>query len=223
MSGVKIVFCFCLLLFFNQQLVLAIEVIKCQDKSGKTVYQDRPCSYGQVSEVFQSDNKKTPRKFERGMTFESIDSGDVPVYELTASWSNLLIAIPKIGMSSPLVEATRSHFELSNLNDMVIISGWFEPETKFPGVQKVWQGNLKGWKKKNIPTPQNVSFGDSGKWQTVEYSVITDTFQQFNIESHRVQAGTWIHLHLSISEQKIDLEMKTKLHEYLEQIKIRQK
>lgn len=223
MSSGKIVSCFCLLLFFYQQQLFAIEVIKCQDKSGKTVYQDRPCSSEQVSEVFQSDNKKTSKKFETAVTYKSIDWGDTPVYELTSSWSNLLITIPKVGMSSPLVEATRSRFELSNLNDMVIISGWFEPETKFPGVQKVWQGNLNGWRKANLPTPLDVSFAESGNWQIVEYSVIGDKIQQFNIESHWVQAGTWIHLHLSIVAPNIDSSVKMKLQKYLRQINLIQK
>lgn len=219
----ELVSLFCFLLIFNTQHAMAIEVIKCQDNSGNIIYQDKPCLFDQVSEVFEAEGRKVNVKHERGIVFESNDSGDVKVFELTSGWSNLILTIPKAGMSPPSIEVNRSRFEMINNTEWMIISGWLEPEAKFPGIRKVWQGNVTGWRKKKLPIPEVVTFSDKGNWEVVEYINNIDDQQQFSIESHRVEAGTWIHLHLSIFAQKIDPSIKAKLHKFMQQIKVKLK
>jgi len=77
--------------------------------------------------------------------------------------------------------------------------------------------NLKNWKqaKNKIPVPKNVVYGTEGRWETVSYSASIAAGEQLNVESHLVDSGTWIHLHLSTLSKASSATQLQKLRKLL--------
>lgn len=154
----------------------------------------------------QSKNNSPSESFSFGIpngiqVLEANHSGR-PSYKVTTDDSNVVLVLPKENIPYQTVDAGNSNFEFSNLNenDPIIVSGWIEPSRKYPGVKAVMNDKLKNWSKpeSKLPTAQNVAYSTEGKWEIVSYSADIAGGKQFNIESHLVESGTWIHLHLSI-------------------------
>lgn len=77
------------------------------------------------------------------------------------------------------------------------LSGWFEPEHMSIGLAPQWQNAQESWKKQGVPAPFNVSFQRLGIWDAVLYDRYTANGISSHLRGHRVQAGTWIDLHIS--------------------------
>ena len=120
-------------------------------------------------------------------------------YELTVPASKLLLSIPKKGLRKNIVKEMPSYryFQFVNDKDNFIISGWFEPDTIYPGINKLWEDSVISWNNAGLSTPQKVSFSRNGIWDVVAYDMNNNHCIQPNLRAHTVSSGTWIELHLS--------------------------
>jgi tetratricopeptide (TPR) repeat protein len=124
------------------------------------------------------------------------------VYELTVPVSRLVMTIPKEGFrqkDEPRSDATasRRYFYLRDTSTNVIVSGWFEAQEEFPGMDKFWKDENAAWSEKKLPLPIDVVFKKIGGWDAIVYRLPTVGGSGSHIRAHWLQAGTWIDMHLS--------------------------
>jgi hypothetical protein len=143
-------------------------------------------------------------------------------YEITVPVSRLLMVIPK----QHFVQVTdsgnggRRYFQLKDAETHVIVSGWFESQDGFPGIQKFWTGETAAWTEHKLPMPESSEFKKIGNWDTVVYQMPQSSGSNPHIRAHWVQAGTWIDLHLSMASDLPKTESEQLLEALLGQIRV---
>lgn len=125
-------------------------------------------------------------------------------YVLTVPVSKLSLSIPSQGLTQGGPSAGGStnnprYFYFSDEARGLIVSGWFEPAGRFPGVEANWQLDQAAWKKNGLPPPADVSFGKVSDWEVVFYEQPTPDASNSHIRAHLVRAGTWIDVHISVA------------------------
>ena len=125
------------------------------------------------------------------------------VYELTVPVSRLVMTIPKAALV-PAKGGNDSprYFYLHDKTAGLIMSGWFEPAERYPGLQQLWSSDTAAWRKKGLRDPQNVRRARIGKWEAIAYEMAVPVGTNSHLRAQRVQAGTWIDLHLSITSRE---------------------
>ena len=93
--------------------------------------------------------------------------------------------------------ANPRYFYFEKDKGAVILSGWFEPASRFKGAKEEWEAIVAQWRGKpeleaHEATPLSVS-----KWQGMAYQTRHPGGVRVHIKAHWVEAGTWIDLHLS--------------------------
>jgi len=149
-------------------------------------------------------------------------------YVLTVPVSRLVMSIPKGGLErgrSTSGGATDSprYFYFEDKASHLIASGWFEPDSEFPGIERVWKDETAAWKRKKLPEPQDVSFERSGSWNAIVYDMATPAGGNSHLRAHRLQAGTWIEIHLSLTGDASREERRGKLREFLSVVQVSEK
>src|SRR5262249_15111007 len=129
-------------------------------------------------------------------------------YVLTAPLSRLVMRLPtgNVVQQKPFAGAATSspryfYFTGREAPFIISISGRFESQDGFTGLEKFWASEMAAWKKQALP-PLNVAFAKAGGWETITYDLMVPgvpEVTQANIRAHWVQAGTWIDLHLSLT------------------------
>lgn len=149
-------------------------------------------------------------------------------YEITVPISQLVMTIPGEGLSrsdGPRKDATdsRRYFLLENRTQLLSVSGWFEPEQDFPGTAPYWKLLVSAWSSKGVPEPANPVFKRIGGWDAVTYQMPLPPGSQSNIQAHWLEAGTWIHLHLSLASEGTDVANQQRLESLLGRIQVGKK
>jgi hypothetical protein len=144
-------------------------------------------------------------------------------YELGVPASRLSLKIPKGGFlpSKAAGEGSSSprYFLLEDLGHSRIISGWFEPDAAFKGMDAFWTGEQTTVTQKGIHI-QNVTRERIGNWQVVLYHIALSSGRSTNMRAEWVQAGTWIDLHLSVTANQSEAEGEKILRDVLNTIQV---
>lgn len=145
-------------------------------------------------------------------------------YNLHVPVSKLAISIPKNGFVQKEVridggtENPRYFYFFDNKTN-TIISGWFESEEQFNGVNVAYEPVKKDYIQRRL-SPQNEQFDNIGKWNSISYD-LNDSGNTFShMHAHWVQAGTWIELHLSIPKNTSNDQARSQLIALLQTIKV---
>ncbi len=144
-------------------------------------------------------------------------------YQLTVPAGGLIMTVPKGGfvLSKPPAGPSGQHyFHLQEKVTHLIISGWFEPEQAFLGMEKFWAEETSAMKRTGLPQPQNVSFEQLGKWNAIIYDIPAPVGHNSNIRAEWIQARTWIDIHLSLTADLSEAEIRTKLRDCLKMIQV---
>jgi hypothetical protein len=125
-------------------------------------------------------------------------------YVLTVPASKLSLSIPSQGLiqggpSAGGATNNPRYFYFSDEARGLILSGWFEPAGRFPGLESNWQLDQAAWKKNGLPPPADVSFGKVGDWEVVFYEQPMPDTSNSHVRAHLVRAGTWIDVHISVT------------------------
>jgi hypothetical protein len=147
-------------------------------------------------------------------------------YRLSVPISHLTMTLPRGNWSpkdkSALGGGTASpryfYFE-DGKEESLILSGWFEPDSRFEGVPKYWEQATQSFKNE----PLNVSFEKLGGWDTVMYDHNFGKIVNTHLRAHWVQSGTWIDLHLSTTTYGSSADNRKKLRSLLRGISIAKK
>lgn len=105
-----------------------------------------------------------------------------------------------------------------NKDNSLLLSGWFEPASASIGLLPQWDSALKVWEQKGLPKPVNVLFEKLGDWEVVWYDHYLGTGVSSHLRGHRVQAGTWIDLHIATTSRASSADNRKVLKRLLQDI-----
>jgi hypothetical protein len=125
------------------------------------------------------------------------------IFEITVPVSGLIMKVPKGGLKQATPAgvgstASRRYFYLEDGERHIWVSGWFEAEAEYPGIEKFWREEIAAMKKNRVPLPEHSKFVALGNWQAVTYQMPAAHGSNPNIRAHWLQAGTWIDVHVSL-------------------------
>lgn len=149
-------------------------------------------------------------------------------YILTVPVSALVMAIPKGGLESntnPAGGAADSprFFYFEDKSNRLLISGWFESDEGFPGIKEFWARETAAYKRGGLPEPRDVTFVQLGNWNAILYDEDIRVGKNSHIRAHWVQVGTWIDVHLSLTADLSQKEIREKLQATLKTIRVTEK
>jgi len=124
------------------------------------------------------------------------------VYELNVPVSRLILTIPKgqlLAQKSSAGSDSPRYFLFEDKKNALIVSGWFEPDQSFKSIDAFWASEQRSLTQNGLQL-QNVTKEQIGNWQVVLYDIGMSGGRSVNMRAEYVQAGTWIDLHLSVSE-----------------------
>lgn len=131
------------------------------------------------------------------ITLSDAARSEVP-FTFTVPQSRVLV---KISDSSLLPDATASakpnYFKLTRRDPLLIVSGWLEPAQRYRGLNAFWQGESRSPAYAGPLAPVRVEMLREGAWEVVAFDVSVPGATQSNLRAERIEAGTWIDLHLS--------------------------
>jgi len=148
-------------------------------------------------------------------------------YVLTVPVSRLVMQFPKgtLVLADPETGGGTSsprYFYFKDRESPLIASGWFESQQGFAGIQKFWADEVASWNNR-LPAPQNVAFSKTGGWETIAYEIPVPGVTNTNLRAQWVQAGTWIDLHLSLTNRQTASEARARLVAFLTSVSVEEK
>ncbi len=146
-------------------------------------------------------------------------------YVLSVPVSRLVMTIPKGKLTAKVNRAGGSadsprYFYFEDKDSPLFISGWFESDEGFPGIKQFWANETAAWKRGGLPEARDVTFTQLGDWNAVIYEINSPVGRNSHIRAHWVQAGTWIDIHLSLTADLSQKELREKLQSVLKTISV---
>ena len=147
-------------------------------------------------------------------------------YVLSVPVSRLVMTIPKgksnsEGEPSRRLEPIAPDISTSKTKILpLFISGWFESDEGFPGIKQFWANETAAWKRGGLPEARDVAFTQLGDWNAVIYEINSPVGRNSHVRAHWVQAGTWIDIHLSLTADLSQKELREKLQSVLKTISV---
>ena len=127
----------------------------------------------------------------------SVARSEVP-FTFTVPQSRVLV---KVSDPSFLPDAAASakpnYFKLIRQEPLLIVSGWLEPAPKYKGLKAFWESESRSPAYAGPLAPTQVEMLKEGAWEVVAFDVSIKGAIHSNLRAERVEAGTWIDLHLS--------------------------
>jgi len=145
-------------------------------------------------------------------------------YVLTVPVSRLIMTIPKGGLTAKVNRgggaADSPRYFYFEDKSALIITGWFESDQGFPGIKQFWANETAAWKRGGLPEARDVTFVQLGDWNAILYEIDSPIGKNSHIRAHWVQAGTWIDIHLSLTADLPQKEIREKLQTILKTISV---
>jgi hypothetical protein len=132
---------------------------------------------------------------------------------VVAAGQPLVPSPPGQGSQSP------GYFSFDDRAAGLVVSGWFEPDQAFKGMDAFWGGERRGLATNGIQI-QDVVMGKTGSWQTVLYDMLVPGGRSSNMRAESVRAGTWIDLHLSVTTRHSEADNRETLQKSLDAIRV---
>ncbi|HSB21092.1 MAG TPA: hypothetical protein VLD85_13870 [Anaeromyxobacteraceae bacterium] len=145
-------------------------------------------------------------------------------FEFTVPESRLVVKIPDIGLrrDDPADGGPR-YFKLSRSDPQLILSGWLEPASRYKGLKGFWESESRSPAFAGPLAPARVEMLHVGPWEVVAYDVVVPGGTSAHLRAERVQAGTWIDLHLSGTSGRPASTLRRELLEALRRVEVVEK
>jgi len=120
--------------------------------------------------------------------------------------------------------AGSSYFKLARRDPQLILSGWLEPASSYKGLKDFWQAESRSPAYAGALAPTRVEMLRNGQWEVVAYDVpVPGGGTSAHLRAERVQAGTWIDLHLSSTSARPPATLRSELMTALRQVEVVEK
>ena len=122
--------------------------------------------------------------------------------------SRITISLPRgnlqrnEGASSGSAASPR-YFRFDDPKQGIIVSGWFESANQFGGFEQFWKAEFQSMKRNGVNVKGIPDLVRVGPWIAAAYDVDVGAIKGSNthLRSELVEAGTWVDLHISVTEE----------------------
>ena len=145
-------------------------------------------------------------------------------FEFSVPQSRVKVRVRDLGLrpdGSPDTE--RRYFKLSRSNPQFILSGWLEPASGYKGLKDFWESERRSPAYAGAGAPTRVELRQVGSWDVVAFDVVVPGGTSAHVRAERVQAGTWIDLHLSSTSARAPATLREELLAALRSIEVVEK
>jgi hypothetical protein len=148
--------------------------------------------------------------------------------DFTVPESRILLRMPAIGLEpkgGPRAGAASNpgYFHLARREPMLIVSGWLEPASRYSGLKAFWDEESRSPAYAGAGAPRKVDFLREGAWEVVAFEIPLAGAVSVHVRAERVEAGTWIDLHLSTTDARAAEALRGELLEVLRSIRVVEK
>src|SRR5262249_6387525 len=120
--------------------------------------------------------------------------------------------------------ARPNYFKVMRHDPLLIVSGWLEPAARYKGLDAFWEAEKKSPVYSGPLAPIRVETLREGPWEVVAFDLaLPGNGTQSSLRAERVEAGTWIDLHLSTASTRPPAALRTELRAALRKIEVVQK
>ncbi len=120
--------------------------------------------------------------------------------------------------------AKPSYFKLTRRDPQLILSGWLEPASSYKGLKEFWQSESRSPAYAGALAPTRVEMLQIGPWEVVAFDVpVPGGGTSAHLRAERVQAGTWIDLHLSTTSARTPTALRAELLAALRRVEVVEK
>lgn len=146
---------------------------------------------------------------------------NVPVsrLEMTIPAANLFQQPPNIYGSTN----NPRYFSFSDPRRGLMLSGWFEPASRYMGITGFWKREQNAWNQNGLPRPIDVLFDKIDGWEVVFYQQPVPKGSSSHVRAHFVQADTWIDLHISVTSGETVSTNRSVVESMLKSIVVKEK
>jgi hypothetical protein len=122
-------------------------------------------------------------------------------FTFTVPQSRVVVTVPDTSLRPDGPPSSKpNYFMLARRDPLLIVSGWLEPAAGYKGLAEFWQSESRSPALAGALAPLRVEMLREGRWEVVAYDVALPSAgggMSFHLRAERVEAGTWIDLHLS--------------------------
>jgi uncharacterized protein YbdZ (MbtH family) len=164
-------------------------------------------------------------RFERGTTDGQVSYTSGGPFTFTVPQSQVVVKVsdPSLRLDDA-ASAGRNYFKLARSDPQLILSGWLEPASSYKGLEEFWQAESRSPAYAGALAPTRVEMLRNGPWEVVAFDVpVPGGGTSVHVRAERVQAGTWIDLHLSTTSAKSPTELRAELLAALRHVQVVEK
>jgi hypothetical protein len=161
-------------------------------------------------------------RLERGAAPPAKPAGGT--FEFTVPESRVVVKVPDIGLQrDDPDDGGPRYFRLSRSSPQLILSGWLEPASGYKGLKGFWESETRSPAYAGSLAPTRVEMLQAGPWEVVAYDVVVPGGTSADLRAERVQAGTWIDLHLSSTSDRAASALREGLLAALRKVEVVEK
>jgi hypothetical protein len=146
-------------------------------------------------------------------------------FTFTVPQSRVIVRVSDTSLRPDPAEPSRpGYFKVMRRDPQLIVSGWLEPGARYKGIKAFWEGESKSPAYAGPLAPTRVEMSQNGAWEVVAYDVaLPGGITSAHLRAERVQAGTWIDLHLSTTSTRPAAALRAELITALGRVEIVEK
>ena len=142
-------------------------------------------------------------------------------FEFTVPQSRVKVRVPDVRLRPDGPDGgERRYFKLSRSDPQLIVSGWLEPASAYKGLKEFWRSESRSPAYAGAGAPTRVEQLRVGPWEIVAFDVVVPGGTSAHLRAERVQAGTWIDLHLSTTSARAPATLREELIVALRSIEV---
>jgi hypothetical protein len=146
-------------------------------------------------------------------------------FTFTVPQSRVIVKVSDTSLRPDPGEASRpGYFKVMRREPQLIVSGWLEPGARYKGIKAFWESESKSPAFAGPLAPSRIEMSQNGAWEVVAYDVsLPGGITSAHLRAERVQAGTWIDLHLSTTATRPPATLRAELTAALGRVEIVEK
>ncbi|MBR0776995.1 hypothetical protein JQ625_19335 [Bradyrhizobium diazoefficiens] len=159
------------------------------------------------------------------IALSGVARAEVP-FTFTVPQSQVLLKITVPLLVRDVTPSTKpNYFKLTRKEPFLIVSGWLEPAQGYKGLTAFWDSESRSPAFAGPRAPIRVEKLREGAWEVVAFDLSVPGVVQSNLRAERVEANTWIDLHLSttVPATSPSTKVRAELLAALRQVQVLQK
>jgi hypothetical protein len=130
-------------------------------------------------------------------TAQAPAAADAP-FTFTLPPSQVIVKMSDTSLRPDETGSGPNYFKLMRRDPLLIVSGWLEPAERYRGLKDFWESESRSPAYAGRLAPVRIEMIQRGPWEVVAYDVpLPGIGTSAHLRAERVQAGTWVDLHLS--------------------------